>query len=68
MKIAFIYDTAFPWVTGGAERRIYEIGTRLAKSGHDVHVYSLGYWMLEEEYKNQEVIKYDNIKFNLIYI
>ena len=66
MKIAFIYDTAFPWVTGGAERRIYEIGTRLAKRGHDVHVYSLGYWMLEEEYKNQEVIKYDNITYHSV--
>ena len=29
MKIAFIYDTAYPWVTGGAENRIFEIGKRL---------------------------------------
>lgn len=66
MKIAFVYDTAFPWVTGGAERRIYEIGTRLAKRGHDVHVYSLGYWMQSDEYKGQEVIEYDNITYHSV--
>ena len=66
MKIAFVYDTAFPWVTGGAERRIYEIGTRLAKRGHDVHVFSLGYWMQDERYKDQEVIEYDNITYHSV--
>ncbi|WP_115892432.1 hypothetical protein [Methanothermobacter defluvii] len=25
MKVAFIYDCAYPWVKGGAEKRIYEI-------------------------------------------
>ncbi|MBQ6220856.1 MAG: glycosyltransferase family 4 protein [Methanosphaera sp.] len=64
MKIAFIYDTAFPWVTGGAERRIYEIGTRLAKRGHDIHIFSLGYWM--EEYPNQKVLEYEGITFHSV--
>lgn len=66
MKIAFVYDTAFPWVTGGAQRRIYEIGTRLAKRGHDVHVYSLGYWMQSDEYRNQEVIEYNGITYHSV--
>ena len=26
MKIAFIYDAVYPWIKGGAEKRIYEIG------------------------------------------
>lgn len=66
MKIAFVYDTAFPWVTGGAERRIYEIGTRLAKRGHDIHIYSLGYWMQDEEFKDKKVIKYDGITYHSV--
>ncbi|MCD7781236.1 MAG: glycosyltransferase family 4 protein [Methanosphaera sp.] len=65
MKIAFIYDTAYPWNTGGAERRIYEIATRLARD-HDVHIYSLGHWMDSEEYRNQENIKYNNISYHSV--
>lgn len=48
MKIAFIYDAAYPWVKGGAERRIYELSTRLIKRGHEVHWYSLGWWWEDE--------------------
>ena len=66
MKIAFVYDTSFPWVTGGAERRIYEIAKRLAIRGHDVHIYSLGYWMQTEEYKSQKVIIKDNITYHSV--
>ncbi len=65
MKIAFIYDTAYPWNTGGAERRIYEIAKRLAKD-HDVHIYSLGYWMESSEYKNQKEITYENITYHSV--
>lgn len=66
MKIAFVYDTSFPWVTGGAERRIYEIAKRLAIRGHDIHIYSLGYWMQTEEYKSQKVIIKDNITYHSV--
>jgi len=48
MKIAFIYDAVYPWVKGGAEKRIYELATRLAQRGHDVHWYSLGWWWPEK--------------------
>ena len=66
MKIAFIYDTAFPWVTGGAERRIYEIGTRLSNMGHDVHIFSLGYWMNTKKYASQESIQHDGITYHSV--
>lgn len=66
MKIAFIYDTAFPWVTGGAERRIYEIGTRLVSRGHDVHIFSLGYWMNSEQYSSKKVIEYEGITYHSV--
>ncbi|WP_435146425.1 glycosyltransferase family 4 protein [Halobaculum sp. P14] len=43
MKIAFVYDAVYPHVTGGAERRVWEIATRLADE-HDVHWYGLHCW------------------------
>lgn len=48
MKIAFIYDAVYPWVKGGAEKRVYEIAKRLAERGHDVHWYSVGWWAEEQ--------------------
>ncbi|RAP03755.1 glycosyltransferase family 4 protein [Methanosphaera stadtmanae] len=66
MKIAFIYDTAYPWVTGGAENRIFEIGKRLRLRGHDIHVFSLGYWMETKEYYGQETIKYNDITYHSV--
>jgi hypothetical protein len=33
MKIAFVCDAVYPWVKGGAEKRIYEIGRRLVIQG-----------------------------------
>lgn len=44
MKIAFVTDVVYPYVKGGAEKRIYEISKRLAGSGHEVHVYSIKWW------------------------
>ncbi len=44
MKIAFIYDAMYPWVTGGAEKRVYELAIRLTRQGHEVHCYSWGWW------------------------
>lgn len=43
MRIALLSDVAYPWVTGGAERRIYEVGRRLAED-HDVHVFTMQWW------------------------
>ncbi|MDP2845952.1 MAG: glycosyltransferase family 4 protein [Candidatus Methanoperedens sp.] len=44
MKIAFVYDAVYPWVKGGAEKRIYELGKRLAEQGHEVHVFGVKWW------------------------
>lgn len=43
MKIAFVYDAVYPWIKGGAEKRIYELGRRLAKK-HEVHVFGVKWW------------------------
>lgn len=43
-KIAFVYDPIFPFIKGGAEKRFYEIGKRLSREGHDVHLYGMKSW------------------------
>lgn len=43
-KIALVYDVIFPFVTGGAERRYFEVGKRLAAQGYDVHLYGMKSW------------------------
>jgi glycosyltransferase involved in cell wall biosynthesis len=49
MKIAYVYDAVYPWVKGGAEKRIYELSRRLANRGHEVHCYGMKWWKGEEE-------------------
>ncbi|ADN36169.1 glycosyl transferase group 1 [Methanolacinia petrolearia DSM 11571] len=44
MKIAFVYDVIYPYVKGGAEKRIYELSLRLAERGHEVHIFGMKYW------------------------
>jgi len=48
MKIAFVSDAVYPYNKGGKEKRIYEISTRLAKRGHNVHVYCMKWWKEKE--------------------
>lgn len=48
MKIAFVYDAIYPWVKGGAEKRIYEIGRRLAERGNEVHLFGVKWWEGED--------------------
>lgn len=52
MKIAFIYDAVYPFVTGGAEKRVYEIAKRLSQRGHEVHWYGIGWWWPEKGQKD----------------
>jgi glycosyltransferase involved in cell wall biosynthesis len=44
MKIAFVYDVIYPYVKGGVEKRVWELSVRLAKRGHDVHIFGMKYW------------------------
>lgn len=41
LKIAIVSDAIYPYNIGGKEKRIYEISTRLAKSGYDVTIYCM---------------------------
>ncbi len=55
MRIAYVYDAVYPYIKGGAEKRIYEIGKRLAARGHEVHWYGVKWW------EGEEVIQLDGI-------
>lgn len=41
MKIAMVSDAIYPYNKGGKERKIYEIATRIAAKGHEVHIYTM---------------------------
>ncbi len=56
MRIAFVYDAVYPWVKGGAEKRIYELGKRLAEQGHEVHVFGIRWWDGADIIKNEGMI------------
>ena len=43
MRIAYISDVIYPFVKGGAERRIYEMGKRLAVND-EIHVFGIKWW------------------------
>lgn len=44
MKISIVYDVAYPFIKGGAERRFYEIGSRLSKRGWQVDWLTFQSW------------------------
>ncbi len=49
MRIAYVYDAVYPWVKGGAEKRVYEIARRLVDRGHEVHWFGLKWWEGKED-------------------
>ncbi len=55
MKIAFVYDAVYPWVKGGAEMRIHELGKRLAAQGHEVHLFGIKWW------EGEDIIEYEGM-------
>ena len=55
MKIAYVYDAVYPWVKGGAEKRIYELSRRLAARGHEVHCYGMKWWTGDDEIQREGV-------------
>lgn len=53
MRVAFVTNVVYPFVTGGAQKRVHEIGTRLADRGHDVTVYGRHFWDGPRELENE---------------
>ena len=45
----------YPWITGGAEKRIYEIGKRFVDQGDEVHLFGVKWW------NGEDVIEHDGM-------
>jgi len=43
-RVALVYDVLYPWVRGGAEKRIWEIARRLPAHGFEPHLFGPRYW------------------------
>jgi glycosyltransferase involved in cell wall biosynthesis len=56
MKIAFVYDAIYPWIKGGAEKRIYELGKRLVEMGNEVHVFGVRWWDGADTIENEGMV------------
>lgn len=54
MKIAIVYDMAYPFNIGGVELRNYEIAKRLAKK-HDVHIFCVKLWTGPDIIKKEKI-------------
>lgn len=55
MKIAFVYDAVYPWVKGGAEMRIHELGKRLSDKGYEIHIFGVKWW------EGEDTIEYEGM-------
>lgn len=44
-----VSDAIYPYNKGGKEKRMFELSTRLAKLGHDVHIYTMHWWKTPEK-------------------
>jgi glycosyltransferase involved in cell wall biosynthesis len=64
MKIYFIGQKGIPAISGGVERHVEELATRLAKEGHEVFVYCRNYFTPKDlqEYKGVKLIHLPSIK------
>lgn len=49
LKIAYVSDAIYPYNTGGKEKRIFELTTRLAQQGHKVTIYCMKWWKGPEQ-------------------
>ncbi len=55
MNIAYVYDAIYPYVSGGVEKRIYELAIRLATRGHQVHLYGMQFWEGEATFEKDGI-------------
>lgn len=67
MKIALVYDAIYPYIKGGGEKRFYEIGKRLTKKGHQVHLYGMKFWEGENVIKQNEMYLHGIYKAKKLY-
>ncbi len=60
MKIAYVHDVTYPFVKGGAEKRVWEISRRLADRGHEVHIFGMKYW------EGEKIVERDGVLLHAV--
>jgi glycosyltransferase involved in cell wall biosynthesis len=55
VKIAYVTDVIYPFVKGGAEKRIYDLSKRLVQNGHEVHIFGIKWW------SGKQVVQQDGV-------
>ncbi len=68
MKIAFVYDAIYPWVKGGAEMRIHELGKRLSTRGYEIHIFGIKWWEGEDTIKYEGMTLHGVCKARSLYV
>lgn len=68
MKIAFVYDAVYPWVKGGAEMRIHELGKRLSIIGHEVHIFGVKWWEGKDTFEYEGMTLHGVCKARNLYV
>lgn len=66
-KVALVYDAIFPYVTGGAEKRFFEVGKSLAVAGYDVHLYGMKSWTGDDVIKESGMTLHGIMKREPLY-
>ncbi len=56
MRIAYVYDVVYPFVKGGAQKRVWELSRRLAAKGHDVTIFGMKQW------EGQDIVHRDGVR------
>lgn len=54
-SVAFVYDAVYPYVSGGVEKRIWELARRLARKGIEVHLFGVKFWAGDDTVSRQGV-------------
>ena len=68
MLIAYVTDVFYPFTKGGAERYFYEISTRLARKGHEIHVFCTKWWDGKGDVEYEGVFLHGVTKYKRLYI
>ena len=67
MKIAIITDAVYPYNKGGKETRTFQLSTRLANKGHDVHIYTMKWWKGKDKKNENGVTLHSLINYIPLY-
>jgi glycosyltransferase involved in cell wall biosynthesis len=59
-KICFLIDSVYPYNNGGRETFLYETSRRLARHGHQVHIFTMNWW------NGPKVIQREGVYFHAI--